>query len=236
MHSYHELLYTEGERLRLQTENQRRDFSGEQLFIIPKGKYHRFDLTEATRFTRLKISIADEVLRENAVGLLASGLRVASPISQLCRLLINGLCNYARDGGEGGEFYLRSSVMMLLAELNRLIAAESFADILDTNGNPTVRQIIGQISQNLSGDLSVETLAKIANTSPSCLTHNFKSEMGISLHRYIVQKRMMYARERIKSGEMPSEIAVDCGYNDYSSFYKAYIKYFGEAPTREKNK
>ena len=232
MHSYHEILFCEGENLKLRTENQKREFRGENLFIIPKGKYHSFDLTGLDEFFRLKLSISDEVARSYSLGIFSSELRVSSSISQLQRLLIGGICDHMQSLCDGeGDFYLRSSVMMLLAEMNRSTLNDAPLDTRDGCEKRIIDGVIQYISEHISSDLSVDALSKISSTSPSYLTHNFKKEVGISLHRYILQKRMIYARERIESGERPTKIYTDCGYSDYSSFYKAYVKYFKESPS-----
>ena len=98
--------------------------------------------------------------------------------------------------------------------------------------NEEIVKVIAYISEHLSSNLNVKLLAKTANVSPSFLTHKFPKEVGIPLHRYIVQKRMVYAKERIDLGERPSKIYVDCGYRDYSSFYKAYLNFFGVPPSQ----
>ena len=90
------------------------------------------------------------------------------------------------------------------------------------------------VSDNLSGDLSVETIASAVNISSSGIIHSFKKELGISLHNYITQRRLIYARELIINGHQPSKIYTDCGYSDYSSFYRAYVKFFGRPPSKEK--
>jgi AraC-like DNA-binding protein len=57
------------------------------------------------------------------------------------------------------------------------------------------------------------------------------SGLGISVHRYITEKRMMHAFSKIKDGALPTKIYTECGYNDYATFYKAYVKIFGKAPS-----
>ncbi len=48
---------------------------------------------------------------------------------------------------------------------------------------------------------------------------------------YIVEKRLIYAHKLISENEKPTKIYLDCGYNDYPTFYKAYLKMFGYPPS-----
>ena len=43
-------------------------------------------------------------------------------------------------------------------------------------------------------------------------------------------KRLTAAREKIRSGEAAQYAAESCGFGDYSTFYRAYVKYFGRSP------
>ena len=49
-----------------------------------------------------------------------------------------------------------------------------------------------------------------------------------------MQKRLIYAQKLIVKGQKPSKTYSDSGFSDYSSFYKAYLKFFGYPPSEEK--
>ena len=230
IHEYHEILYCKDADFTLYTDDRRIKIQGDCLFVIPKGKYHRVDLSGAERFTRLKTTIQEEIAKELPVSIFKSGISALHLTSQHLDLLFERLCEILqKERNSGDDFFMRSVIMMIIAEL------ELSQMNTDITGFPikdeTILEIIDYISLNLSGNLTVKALAKIANVSTSFITHKFKKEVGISLHRYILQKRMVYAKERIERGESPSKIYADFGYNDYSSFYKAYLGYFDTSPS-----
>ena len=232
IHSYHEILYCEGANLILRTESGILETCGKQLFVIPKGKYHMFELSGVKQFTRLKISISDAIVKKLNVGIFDYDICVISYMTQCVTFLIEKLCDMISK--ETNEFYINSAIMMILAELNLNVAELNINTKECLNSNEAIFKVAEYISEHLSSNLNVELLAKTVNVSPSFLTHKFQKEVGISLHRYIVQKRMVYAKERIDLGERPSKIYVDCGYRDYSSFYKAYLNFFGVSPSQNK--
>ena len=235
MHSYHELLYCENANTVLHTESQKIELRGEGLFIIPKGKYHSFDLSGVDEFARLKIAISEEAARTMPIGIFSSDVCIVSSVGHGIRLLLSNVCRLmSGEVDAADEFYVYCAVKMLIAELNTSKTRSDLIVQSDKNGNEVIRSVIKYISEHLSDDLSVKTLARLASISPSSLTHEFHKELGISLHKYIVQKRMIYARGRMDLGEQPCKIYMECGYNDYSSFYKAYLKFFGEAPSEKK--
>ena len=52
----------------------------------------------------------------------------------------------------------------------------------------------------------------------------------MSVHQYIVKKRIAACREAILSGEKISEVYEMFGFTDYSSFFRAFKKEYGMSP------
>ncbi len=234
IHPYHEILFCEGAVAKLRTENGQIKIRGNQLFIIPKGKYHMFDLSGGGQLKRLKISIPDELVSDTPIRLFSGDIRILHPTEQGVAFILDRLCELLR-GKESAEqlHHAYSAVMLLLSELNLLTEAGEVSGY--QGASDAVLEVAIYISENLSGDLRVEELSRAVNFSPSFLSHKFKEEMGISLHRYIVEKRLAYAKERIDRGEPPSKIYRECGYGDYSSFYKAYLRRFAAPPSEREH-
>lgn len=229
IHPYHEILYCSDVQTVLHTESRQLKLMGNNLIIIPKGQYHLFDLTNIDQFARLKIVIPEETISSLPCRALFSNIQVHKAINFHTELLIRQICEVLHEEQKHKQgFYLTSSVMMLLAELTETppIKLEHYYE-----NSSVLIQITKHISQNLSDDLSIPNLAKAMNVSPSFLTHRFQKELGISIHRYITQKRMIYARELIDSGYKPTKIYLKCGYKDYSTFYKAYCNFFHIPPS-----
>ena len=89
------------------------------------------------------------------------------------------------------------------------------------------------IEDHLEDDLSLDQLEKAFFVSKYHLCRAFKKHNGISVHGYINKKRVMYAKRLIESGETASGAAYRVGFGDYSSFYRAYVKVLGKAPTSD---
>ncbi len=92
--------------------------------------------------------------------------------------------------------------------------------------------VLPYIEENLTKIKSLDEVAEHFFLSPSTLTHQFKSQMGISLMKFIRQKKLLLARSMLEKGEKPLEVAVKCGFSEYTTFYKAYIRFFGIAPSK----
>lgn len=86
------------------------------------------------------------------------------------------------------------------------------------------------VNYHLFEELSVPMLAEHFFLSPSQFSRIFKQSTGAAPWEYITIKRLTAAREKIRSGEQSQRAAESCGFGDYSSFYRAYVKYFGCSP------
>ncbi len=231
IHAYHEILYfIEGDVVLL-TENRQEKLKNNSLIIIPKESYHFFRLQSNKSFLRLKISIPSSLYKD--LPLLSEMLsikilespsdNIAFVLSRLYTLLVN----------EKKPFCAYAVCMHLLAELDMSENTESIKN--SKQNNMLAFGITEYISKNLSKDLSINAIAQKMNVSASSITHIFKKELGISVHEYVQQKRLICAKNLIKKNNKPSKIYLDCGYQDYSSFYKAYIRFFGYPPSKEKD-
>ncbi|MBR1393459.1 MAG: helix-turn-helix transcriptional regulator [Ruminococcus sp.] len=91
--------------------------------------------------------------------------------------------------------------------------------------------IVRYVNDMLCRDITVELLAEHFFLSTSQFSRLFKAATGASPWAYITAKRLVRARELLQGGESAKRAAEKCGFKDYSVFYKAYVKRFGEKPS-----
>lgn len=230
IHSYHEILFCMDANATLFTEGLQKRLQGDVILLIPKGHYH-FLRVHDEKFPRLKIAFPDSVISNTPCGDIMAELREVK--NEAILSLLEKLCHIMEEQpSEKQGFYAYGVFMVLLAELDRCRSGDAILSAQVENGEQ--KQILRYISTHLSENLTVEKLAKEMNLSPSAITHNFKKEMGISIHRYITQRRLTLAHNLLRSGEKSSKIYMDCGYKNYSSFYKAYLSFFRCSPSMTK--
>lgn len=232
IHSYHEiLLFLEGDA-ELFTINGRRVLKEPSIIIIPAETYHLLRTRKSPSFTRLKISFPSNVMENTPLEEMTSGIKVVDNLSEGLKTICDKLCGILRMNDKNADFYAYSAFLMLISELN-------MHDVDDDGEKQIVKNefmniIAEYISDNLSERLSIKKLSELVHISPSGITHTFKKEFGIPIHRYIIQKRLIFAKHLAQNGEPLCKIYSDVGFRDYSSFYKAYINYFGNAPSKDK--
>lgn len=94
--------------------------------------------------------------------------------------------------------------------------------------------ITSYISQNLESELNVDIIAQELRFSKSYIKNSFSTVMGIGIQHYINQKKIRAAHIDILNGMEVSRAAEKYGYDDYSSFYRLYLKIIGMSPSKTK--
>ncbi len=91
-------------------------------------------------------------------------------------------------------------------------------------------QIVAYVNANLFKEISVPFLAEKFFLSTSQFSRIFKQATGAAPWEYITIKRLTEAKEKIRRGASAQYAAENCGFGDYSAFYRSYVKYFGCSP------
>ncbi|MGN0994821.1 MAG: AraC family transcriptional regulator [Butyricicoccus sp.] len=92
--------------------------------------------------------------------------------------------------------------------------------------------ILHYVSDNLCGDLSLETVAQVFYTNKFSISHLFQQEMRISYYQYVIQIRLLAAKKLLLEGMPPSKVWEACGFGDYVGFYRAFRKWYGVSPSQ----
>jgi AraC-like DNA-binding protein len=93
-----------------------------------------------------------------------------------------------------------------------------------------IESITAYIDRNLTSDLSLKALSNHFFVSEDYISHLFSSRLHVSVHQYVLSMRLAHARTVIIGGRQINRVYLDCGFKDYSSFYKAFKKAFSVSP------
>jgi len=87
------------------------------------------------------------------------------------------------------------------------------------------------IEANLSSDIGLADIATAGNASISSLGRGFKAALGVSTHRWVLQRRIALAQRLMADPKMPlSQIAVACGFFDQSHLSRVFVRQIGTPP------
>ena len=134
----------------------------------------------------------------------------------------------------GKAVKLSLAVKDLILHLSRVIYELSNPQV-SKEPHKLFEKIIEYIDEHLEEDLSLERLAKLFFANKYHIAHLFKEKYGISLHQYVIKKRLALCKDALLNNEEITEICLLCGFSDYSSFYRAFKKEYGLSPKQYKS-
>ena len=84
---------------------------------------------------------------------------------------------------------------------------------------------------HLTEGLTIDELAARFYISKYHMMRRFRDETGYTIHGYVTEKRLLLAQQLLEQGVPSGEAALRCGYQEYSTFSRAYKKQFGRSPS-----
>ena len=92
-------------------------------------------------------------------------------------------------------------------------------------------QIIEYISQHYADIQDLSFVVDVFHYSTVHVNSLFKNRLGVSLWQYVLHIRLDRACDMLVNGIHASEVALSCGFKDYSTFYRMFKKCYGITPT-----
>ena len=87
------------------------------------------------------------------------------------------------------------------------------------------------VDQHLDEPLSLDALAKHFYLSKYYLVHLFRENAGLSVHQYILKRRLAACCDAMLGGAAVGEAYRQWGFGDYSAFYRAFRREYGMSPS-----
>lgn len=215
------------------------------VLLTGSSDIHRPDIRPGRPYERIVIWLADDFF-DNLHDLYGEDLtrcftdaalkdyRLIRPDSQNI-LRLKQLCDQisqAKRSPETGSYALASAYLTeFLVYVSRAYYDTPDSIKRDVTENEKINQILLYINENLTEELTLDCLSDRFYISKYYLNRKFKQFTGLSLYQYIMKKRLIVARDLLRNGSPVMDACMQCGFNDYSNFLKAFKREFGKLPS-----
>ena len=234
IHPYHEILYIMDGVIDYIVEDKQYRLKKGDVLVIDSAKYHYVNNIITPPYKRICFEFIssfvgnDELINDVFKKNPHFSLPVDSPIPEILNLIVNS--EMSANSGYSNLLY-KSSLRLTLLSLLNLNNDELIAK---PNLSKTCNNILTYINENITSINNIEQIAEKFFFSKSYISHVFKQEMKVGIMQYIRHKKILIADKLLKKGKRPTEVAKECGYENYISFYRLYSQHFGKPPSTNK--
>lgn len=144
--------------------------------------------------------------------------------------LFEGLWQEYDSSAYGADLLREGLLSQLLVGINRIADLDGGRSRAAARSSRLVETAVEYVNRHYGEPISLDLLAERCFVSKYHLSHEFNRQVGTSVHRYILKKRLLNARRLLAEGELPSRVYSRCGFGDYAGFYRAFRSEYGVTP------
>lgn len=197
------------------------------MIAVAPGISHRV-IMESDDYDRFSVIIHPSLLPEGAIERLGRGATVLklSSDDEICTLLKKGERYYTELPSDTHHLIFHA----LATELYYMLLARAPEE--KPTASDIINRAVAYIDEHFAEIKSMSDVCDNLYLSKSYFHSLFREHIKKTPHEYLVERRLYFANLKILSGERPTKVFRECGFYDYTSFYRAYKKLYGHAPSR----
>lgn len=242
-HEFHKLIFIKDGKAGYSIEGRYFDLKKNDIVIVPAGCVHRPEIEGGELYSRYVLYVSPELLKDYSTadtdlsscfagngGAVRLGGETLVNVQKLFYEI-----DISDANAFGSDIMCRSLILQLMVILGRWLR-EPFVSVEGIANDKKILKILEYINENINEELSIDALAERFYISKFHMMRRFRDETGYTVHNYVTNKRLLYAKQMISGGESATDVCFKCGFRDYSTFSRAYRKQFGVSPSGRKKK
>ena len=232
-HDVYEILFLKSGKINCGINGVRYNLKRHTLVLIPAFSIHDIRIDDDKAYERYDVLFDAKLIPFAFESALPPNLHMLNfdendSISGLFRKM-----DFYCENLEGEQRKLMLTNLLQEICINILLETKKTKEAVYSQTNSIVAQAIAYIEHHLLTLTGIEEICRELFVTKSHLHHLFMRHLGITPKKYIISKRLAMAQREISFGAKPTEIYLNCGFGDYSTFYRAYKKQFGYSPSEK---
>jgi len=250
-HDFYEIYFLVSGRITYYVEGRSYVLSPGDVLLLSDQEMHRPSQAGEDAYERIVVWVRPEYLRslgspdfslaECFEGLPHKGgnqLRMDPATLQEFREGLDDLEESYWSEEPGSDLLRRAYFTEVMVRLNRAYRASLEGRAVqdgEVSAAPSTRtaRLIRYINDNIGEDLGLDRLAAEFYVSKYHMLREFRRHTGVTIHQYVLTKRLILARHHLRRGMPVAEVCRLCGFRDPSNFARLYRREYGRSPKEE---
>lgn len=235
LHRYYEFLYFQSGDASYIVEDNLYHIEEGDILITRPDEMHTIVFHSDKTYERCFIQIAHEFLSEfNLFDKLDS-----NPFGSFNRILAAeagrlGLYDYFKkvehyvvNRVPESDAMIKSYFIQFLVAINSI---DNGRDASEDKRRSRIDDIMDFLTDNISSDITLDFLSDKFYINKYYMCHSFKEKTGLTIKEFMNTRKITKAKNMLLSGADIMNLCYECGFNDYSTFYKTFKKLTGKSP------
>lgn len=228
-HNHIEVVYIVSGSVALWLEDRKYVLGPGDLYLVRSSSYHYLEVLTPAPYERYTLHFLPETVQNIALPETAETFKL--PKKSVAAELFSRL-DYYHDTLSEADF--AALLPLLIGELFFNLKISCAGERQQTSSaSPVLTKALDYINSNLFSIKEIDEVAQALFISSNYLFYLFRTTLHCSPKRYIVEKRLLAAQQMIRGGGNPTSVYADCGFREYSTFYRSYRSFFGYPPSQE---
>lgn len=221
VHNFYEILYIVKGNVTYNVESEKRKLNSGELVIISPGRYHFAEVCEDAPYERYTLKFPEEIVPAHVLKKL-TGKGTFFDFKKEYASFFSNLDSYASTYSE------EDAETLFCCDIVRLLIILCNEDSCSSEQNDIIGRIVEYIDQNIYSPLSLDSISREFSFSKSYISNKFKKTMKIPIMQYVRYKKIIRAQQLIAGGEKKSYVCKKLGFDNYSTFYRNYVRAMGD--------
>lgn len=238
LHKCHEIIHILKGELLYTVEGKEYRLSDGDLIITKPEEFHSFSFPKECEYQREFLHIYPNFLERfpevnEILNSRESGNLNLIPAAKVKKYNIDKIFKeieiYCTDILPETDLMVLLCAAQIILKLNHIWFNDTpeYKNVLtDTKTN----SICKYIDWHFSEDITAASVAEAMFMSHSYASRLFKEKTGMTIKSYLNMRRITAAKNLIMEGRKATSIFARCGFSDYSTFYRSFVKYVGMTP------
>lgn len=229
MHDFYELIFFVHGDVDYMIESKSKKLVSNDIILIPAGLLHYGVANVDVEYERYVLKFPLRLINDTLAKEIQDFTCFSGNYPALKELFIK-LDNIYNNYSDEHKYILMVNTLSEIL-INMQNKSKLSDELIGVYHNPVVSKVIAYINENIKKNITLTDICNDLNFSRAHISNEFSRVMKIPVMTYIRYKKIIAAHQKILEGNVKiNEVAYEYGFEEYSTFYRNYIKIIGKPP------